>query len=382
MWFRPPSLVAIHRASEPSPAPGPDLAPRAFRADRAREGLPATAAPRATRAFARRPPDHTQRLRQAFQVAFLLLNAWIGVQFYLFVRYYETAGQSVRVARPAGVEGWLPIAALMNVKYTLLTGSLLEVHTAGLFLLVAFVSMAWLLRKSFCSWLCPIGTLSERLWQGGEALFGRTLPVPRWLDVPLRSLKYALLGLFVYAVASMSVEGIRTFLESPYGLVADVKMLNFFRFLGTTGAIVIGALLLVSVPIKNAWCRYLCPYGALLGLVALVSPVRIRRDAEACIDCGKCARACPSALPVDVLASVRSAECTACMLCVTACPASGALDLTARRRPVTGWALAVAIAALFIGLTGYARLTGHWDTHLPDAVYFDLIPRANAFAHP
>ena len=70
------------------------------------------------------------------------------------------------------------------------------------------------------------------------------------------------------------------------------------------------------------------------------------------------------------------------MLCVSACPAAGALDLTARRRPLAGWALAVAIAAVFLGLTGYARLTGHWDTHLPDAVYFDLIPRANAFAHP
>ena len=46
----------------------------------------------------------------------MLLNLWIGVRFYLFVRYYETGGHTVFVTRPPGVEGWLPIAALMNLK--------------------------------------------------------------------------------------------------------------------------------------------------------------------------------------------------------------------------------------------------------------------------
>ncbi len=47
----------------------------------------------------------SQPLRQAVQLTFLLLNLWIGIQFFLFVRYYETGGQSIRVGRPAGVEG-------------------------------------------------------------------------------------------------------------------------------------------------------------------------------------------------------------------------------------------------------------------------------------
>jgi polyferredoxin len=255
----------------------------------------------------RRPPDNAQKVRAAVQVAFLLLNVWIGAQFYLFVRYVESGGQTAPVARPPGVEGWLPIAALMNLKYWVLTGQVPDVHPAGLFLLVAFLGMSLLLRKAFCSWLCPIGTLSEWLWQGGQALFGRTWLPPRWLDVPLRGLKYLLLAFFGYAVASMTPDAIAAFLTSPYGLVADVKMLNFFRHMGTTAAVVIGALLLLSVVVKNAWCRYLCPYGGLLGLVALVSPVGIRRTPDACVDCAKCAQACPSALPVDRLPGGRGA---------------------------------------------------------------------------
>lgn len=322
-------------------------------------------------------------MRGSVQAGFLLLNLWLGATFYLWVRYYETGGRTLYVERPAGVEGWLPIAALMKLKALAAAGVMPTLHPAGLVLIVAFLAISLALRKGFCGWLCPIGTISEWLWQGGEALFGRTLRVPRWLDVLLRGLKYLLLGLFLYAVGSMSVESIQAFLEGPYGLVADVKMMNFFRALDTTAAAVIGVVLLLSVVVKNAWCRYLCPYGALMGLVALASPVRIRRDAAACIDCAKCAKACPAALPVDRLASVRSAECAACMLCVTACPAAGALDLTLpRRRVIPTWAFASAVVGIFILAVTTARATGHWHTRLPDALYFDLIPRANQFGHP
>ena len=130
-----------------------------------------------------------------------------------------------------------------------------------------------------------------------------------------------LLGFFVFLIGAMSAEAIHDFMSTPYGLVADVKMLNFFRDIGETAAIVIGLLVLLSMLIQNFWCRYLCPYGALLGITSLLSPVKIRRDVDACIDCGKCARACPSSLAVDQLVQIRSVECTACMACVAACPA-------------------------------------------------------------
>jgi polyferredoxin len=337
-------------------------------------------------AFTRRRGDLSQQVRLAVQLAFMAIAVWVGAQFYLWVRYYESGGASLKVERPAGVEAWLPIAALMNLKAFILTRTVPEMHAAGMFMLIAFLAISWMYRKSFCSWICPVGTISEWLWQGGEAVFGRTFALPRWADVPLRSLKYVLFGLFAYVVVTMPVPEIRAFLGSPYGLVADVKMLNFFRFMGQTASIVIGLLLVLSVFIKNFWCRFLCPYGAMTGLVALVSPTRIRRDPVTCIDCAKCAIACPAGLRVDSLLSVRSAECTACMACVSVCPAAGALDLTVglagRHSVVRPWALAVAIAVIFLGIVGYARMAGYWDTILPDSVYFDLIPRAAAFAHP
>jgi len=317
------------------------------------------------------------------QYGFLALNVWIGVQFYLFVRHFEIAG-AARVSRPPGVEGWLPIAALMNLKYFLLTGEIPRLHPAGMFLFLAFLASSLLFRKAFCSWLCPVGTISEDLWKLGRATFGRNFTLPRWLDLALRSLKYLLLALFLYAVASMSAAAIREFLSSPYGVVADVKMLDFFRRMGATAAIVLGLLAIASIFIQNFWCRYLCPYGALMGLVALLSPLRIRRNVDTCIDCAECARACPSQLPVDSLVQIRSAECLGCLECVSACPVDATLMMTLvpARRPVPAWVMGAGVVALFVCAVAAARITGHWYSHVPDQVYQELIPRAGELSHP
>lgn len=329
-------------------------------------------------------PDTSQQLRRGLQIAFFALNLWIGAQFYMFVRYCETAGSAKWMGRPAGVEGWLPIAALMNLKVALLTKQLPSVHPAGMFLLIAFLAISLLMRKAFCSWLCPVGTISEYLWRAGRDVFGRNFSLPRGVDVAFRVIKYLLLSFFIYAVANMPVDGLIAFLHGPYGLIADVKMLNFFRFMGTAAIIVLTILVIASVFIRNFWCRYLCPYGALMGLTALLSPLRIRREESACIDCGKCAKACPAALPVDQLVTIKSAECTGCMECVAVCPAKDALAMTfvAPRRRVPAWAMAAGIAVVFLGIAGWARVTGHWNSDIPQHVYFELVPRAQELTHP
>lgn len=328
-------------------------------------------------------PDHSQTWRRLAQGVFLALNVWIGVQFVLFVRYFESGGGNMRVTRPPGVEGWLPIAGLMNLKYLLVTGNIPPIHPAAMFLLVTFLVMSVVFRKAFCSWLCPVGTLSEALWKLGQKLLRQNWAFPRWLDLTLRCLKYLLLGLFVYAVGGMSAIAIEAFLASPYGLVADVKMLHFFVHLTGTAAITIVVLLVLSIFFKNFWCRYLCPYGALLGIAALFSPSKIRRDQERCIDCGKCTKACPALLKVDTLISVRSAECTGCLECVAVCPAEGALQMTfGRRRRLSPWILAAGMAVIFVGVIGYARWNRSWSSPIPDATYEQLIPQLDRLNHP
>ena len=224
----------------------------------------------------RAAPDGSQRIRRVVQWVFVALNLWIGAQFYLWVRWFERGGQGWLPSRPAGVDGWLPIAGLMNLKYLLTTGQVPAMHPAAMFLLIAFLTMSVVLKKSFCGWLCPVGTASETLWKLGRRVFGRNFKVPRWLDRELRGLKYLLLGLFVFVIAWMPAVALKDFIAGPYGTIADVKMLNLFRTMGVVGIAVLGWLVVLSVLIQNFWCRYLCPYGALMGLASLLSPVKIR----------------------------------------------------------------------------------------------------------
>jgi polyferredoxin len=334
--------------------------------------------------------DRSQLYRRSFQGAFLLLNLWLGTKFYFWVRQFEAGTVDANLHRPPGVEGWLPIAGLMNLKYWMLSGEIPRVHPAAMFLLLTFLTMAFLFRKAFCGWLCPVGTISEYLWRAGQKIFKRNFHLPRWLDLPLRGLKYFLLGFFVWAISSMSVEGIRDFMQSPYGLIADVKMLNFFRHIGESGLIVLGVLVVASVFVPNFWCRFLCPYGALLGLTSWFSPMRIRRSTETCIDCAKCAKACPAVLPVDKLVQIRSVECTGCLECVAVCPAQDALSMSLpklivkepRKAAFPAWAMAAGIAVLFLGVAGFAKATGHWHSAIPTSVYERLVPNADQAAHP
>ena len=345
----------------------------------------------------RRVLDRSQQVRRTVQFAFLGLNLWLAIQFLLWTRYFETDGRTRYFERPAGVDGWLPIAGLMNLKYFFATHHVPAIHPAAMVLAAVFLLSSLLLKKTFCSWLCPVGTASEYLWKLGRKFMRRNFTVPRWLDIPLRGLKYLLMAFFLYIVVSMSAQALNDFLVGPFGIIADVKMLNFFREMSITGAAVIAVLVLLSIFIQNFWCRFLCPYGALMGLVSTLSPVRIRRDAQACIDCGKCNQACPASLPVDRLVQIRSAECTSCMECVAACPAENALRfaLPPRRRDCeTGtsaarWRnraldprmVAAVLALVFFGLIGVARATGHWQTNIPRAVYMQLVPHADDYGH-
>ena len=344
-------------------------------------------------------PDRSQQVRRAAQFAFLALNAAIGIQFVLWVRYFESQGNSPYFGRPAGVDGWLPIAGLMNLRYFLATHQIPPVHPSAMVLLCVFLLASLLVKKAFCSWLCPVGTVSESLWKLGRRLFRRNLVAPRWVDWPLRSLKYLLLGFFLFIVSTMPVQDLGGFLASPFGIVADVKMLNFFRDIGVVGIAVIATLVGLSVLIKNFWCRYVCPYGALMGIVSVLSPAKIRRDAEACIDCGKCNKACPSHLLVDQLVQIRSVECTGCMECIAVCPAENALQMALpaakgrgqvgaqaiearwKRRALKPQMIAAVLAIVFFGLIGAAHLTGHWQTDISRDIYMELVPNADNIDH-
>jgi len=244
--------------------------------------------------------------------------------------------------------------------------------------------MAVLLRKSFCSWICPVGLLSESLARVGQRMFGRNFRFHSGLDISLRGVKYLLLGFFLWAIFTMDAQGLRAFIESPYNRVSDVKMYLFFAEIGPTAAVVIGALAIGSIFVQGAWCRYVCPYGALLGLFSWMSPVKVRRDDGSCTDCGLCDRTCMARLPVSRKAAIHSVECTGCLDCVSVCPVAGTLTMGSRRVRIRATVYALAVVVLF--LVGYssARMADVWQNQISDTEYIERITHIDdpAYGHP
>jgi polyferredoxin len=311
------------------------------------------------------------RARWGVQLAYVAFLGFVGFRFAAFVA--AAAGEGpITAPRPPAVEGFLPIAALMAVKRLVLTGRWDEIHPAGLTILLATVATAFLARKAFCAWVCPVGTLSRALeWLGAKILWRRGFPtVPRWLDYALTALKYLLLAFFLKTVLSMPLPAIEGFMQGPYNLAVDAKMLRFFLELSTTGAAVLGALAVVSLGVKHAWCRYLCPYGALLGISSHLSPLAVRRDPAACNDCRACTRACPVEIPVHARLRIDSPECTGCMSCVAACTVPACLGVGTRgARAWPAWLVPAVALGTMLGFWAFARATGRWETSVTPELF-------------
>lgn len=330
-----------------------------------------------------RRANRVWRIRRLVQAAFLLTCTVLGLQFWLFIQAAEQARLPLPV-RPPGVEGFLPISGVMGLRDWWMQGSLNTIHPAATILVVIFVLMAILLRKAFCSWVCPVGLISEMTAWLGRGFYGRNFRMWRWLDFPLRGLKWFLVGFFLYHIFTMPGPGLRAFIESPYNRVSDIKMGLFFVELGRVGAIILALLVIGSTFINGLWCRYLCPYGALLGFFARFSPTRIQRDPVSCIDCSKCDAICMARLPVSRSTNVFSVECTGCLDCVAACPVDDALQLKAGPRRMPVLAFAAAVVLLFLGGYASARVAGLWDNAISDEEYVHRIETMGGpgYGHP
>lgn len=322
-------------------------------------------------------------LRRLVQAAFALTTIVIGIQFYMFYRQLQGGAESV-IARPPGVEGFLPISSLMSLKYWVLSGDFNHIHPAGLLIFLIILATALFLKRGFCSWVCPVGLISELLSKIHVLIFRKPRRVWRWLDYPLRSLKYLLLGFFCWVILlQMSEPALKAFIHSSYNKTADLKMLVFFIHATSMTIKVLVTLVVLSILIRNFWCRYLCPYGALLGMASGLSPLKIRRNADRCIDCRKCTKACPASIDVHRPHTVYSDECHACLQCVAACPVKDTLALGTRKRKISirPMVYALLIIALFAGTTLAARLFDLWQNDIPLNEYRYYVLHLDQYNH-
>ena len=179
----------------------------------------------------------------------------------------------------------------------------------------------------FCGWICPMGTVQEAISSLGRKLFKRkhNTFVPRSIDKYLRYLRYGVLAWVIYVTAR---SGKLIFADyDPY-----FALFNFWSGeVAVSGLIILGAVLLLSLFIERPFCKYACPYGAVLGVFNLFRIFGIRRKAATCINCKACDKVCPVNISVSEAGVVRDHQCISCMKCTSdqACPVVNTVELAA-----------------------------------------------------
>lgn len=217
-----------------------------------------------------------------------------------------------------GAVGACPLGALQNALAS--SGKRAPAYIIGILMLYGVI-----LGRTICGWLCPAGLVQELLHK---------IPTPKLkksrFTRGLSWLKYLVLALFVaalplwYACSGLPVPAFCKYicpvgtLEGAVGLLSNPVNADKFSMLGllfTRKFIILVLILCVSVFVYRAFCRFLCPLGAIYGLFARVSIIGVRLEESRCIDCGLCVSRCR----MDVR-RVGDHECIHCGECISACP--------------------------------------------------------------
>jgi polyferredoxin len=202
-----------------------------------------------------------------------------------------------------------------------------KIHMSSVILMGIIFFMAVLFGPVFCGWICPLGSLQEWTGKIGKKIFKKRYNrfVPGKLDRVLRFARFGVLGWVVYVTA---ISGTLLFANAdPY-----FALYNFWTGEAALPSIIIlVATVAGTLFVGRPWCKYACPYGALLGLFNKFRIFKIKRNAGSCISCGRCNARCPMNIDVAHQEAVTDLQCISCLECTSekSCPVADTVNLQA-----------------------------------------------------
>lgn len=171
------------------------------------------------------------------------------------------------------------------------------------------------LGRFFCGWICPY-VLVIAASNAARSLLARM--GFRTRDVPLpRRLSMVSLALVLIATIVTGSQ-IAPVLYPPAIISREVFRAVFYGGLGLGALVILGAFLFDTLVSRAGFCRYLCPGGALFGILGVLSPVKIVRTPAKCTDCNICDAVCN--LLQNPMTDRLDQGCERCGKCVSSCP--------------------------------------------------------------
>jgi len=264
--------------------------------------------------------------RSAVQIFFFALVALITLNEALFEFY----GKSIPYLATASLHAICPFGGVVSIYEFVTAGKYTQkIHASSFILMWAAFILAVGFGPLICGWVCPLGSFQQWTAKIGKKFNGRKYNhlIPTRIDRPLRYTRYLVLGLVIYFTFSTTKLVFQDY--DPY-----FALFNFWSTeVAPTALIILGVTIVASAWVERPWCKYLCPYGALLGLFNFFRIFRIRREESTCIDCKLCDRNCPMNITISTATAIRDHQCISCMNCTSEqfCPVANTVDFTTQR---------------------------------------------------
>ena len=200
-----------------------------------------------------------------------------------------------------------------------------KIHESAWVLMWITFALTLVMGPVFCGWVCPFGSVQEWIGKIGKKIFKKryNLFIPYGPDKWLRYLRYVVLVWVLYMTA---ISGQLIFADyDPY-----YALFHFWSGeVALSGIVILFIVIAATLFVERPFCKYACPYGAVLGIFNLFRIFGIKRNSESCIDCGACDRACPMNIEVATSGTVRNHQCITCMQCTSeqVCPVDDTVEL-------------------------------------------------------
>lgn len=263
-----------------------------------------------------------------------------------------------------------PYGGLESLYRIIFSGTFVQKIFIGTMTLLALTMLLSIIfRRSFCGLICPFGALQELFGLSGKKIFKKRFTVPSKIDKPLRYLKYAVLAVTI--IFSWKTAGLWVDPYDPWAAYGHITA----GLSELTGEYLIALILLIVVLIGSMlydrfFCKYLCPMGAVYGIISKLSPSKITRNKDKCINCNLCSKSCPVNIDVAHLDKVTSSECLGCQSCVLSCPKKDALEYKTLGKAIKPLTTIIIVAAIFFGGLIISKSAGLFNV-LPKAVTSD-----------
>lgn len=265
-------------------------------------------------------------VRSLVQAFFFGLIALISINHSL-----AESGQGIPLLASASLHALCPFGGVVTIYQYATAGTFVQkIHESSFILMIIAFLMALLFGPVFCGWVCPLGSVQEWFAGIGRKLFKKRRYnhfIPARIDRVLRFSRYGVLAWVLYMTA---VTGKLVFADvDPY-----YALFNFWTSeVALGGLVVLGLTLAASLFVERPWCKYACPYGAVLGITNLFRVFGIRREASTCKLDGACDITCPMNIPVSSQSVVRDHQCISCLECTSEarCPVAGTVVFSTGR---------------------------------------------------